>query len=127
MFSKTIFKIAFSYLMLFVAMIIVNHIHDTNSIEQYRYKDMLTTHESTKKNQSCTWQCHSNTAFCKKNHVKYLKNYFNITDPIYFKIINSLKSTGDYQSANVIILVFLLPCISFYFLFRGFESLKNNI
>jgi len=66
--------------------------------------------------EKCSWKCHDDTAFCKTNHVKYAKSYFNQIDPIYFGIINSLKSTGDYRGANILFLVLLIPII-IYFLF----------
>lgn len=126
MLLKNIIKILLIYLTLFIMMVCINHINSNKTKYIYRYKDLITTHESTKNNQKCTWECHNNTGFCKKNHVKYLAKYFSITDPIYFKIINSLKSTGDYQGANVFILVFIIPTLSFYFIIKGIESIKNN-
>ena len=67
----------------------------------------------------CTWICHNDTNYCKKNHVKLAKPYFNKIDPIYFGIINSLKSTGNYGLANIIFLVIVLPLIIYILLVKS--------
>lgn len=67
----------------------------------------------------CTWMCHNNTNYCKDNHVKLAKPYFDKTDLIYFGIIKSLQSTGGYVSANIIILVIILPLIMYILLVKS--------
>lgn len=80
----------------------------------------------------CTWNCHNNTDYCKQNHVKILKDYFEYTDPIYFGIIKLLKSTGNYGMANIVFLVILLPLIMYILLIksinmnRQIKMLKSN-
>ena len=67
----------------------------------------------------CTWMCHNNTNYCKENHVKLAKPYFDKTDPIYDGTIKSLQSTGSYVSANIIILVIILPLIMYILLVKS--------
>ena len=69
--------------------------------------------------EKCTWICHNDTKYCKNNHVKLAKPYFNKIDPIYFGIINSLKSTGYYGLANIIFLVIILPLIIYILLVKS--------
>ena len=67
----------------------------------------------------CTWMCHNNTNYCKENHAKLAKPYFDKTDPIYHGTIKSLQSTGNYVSANIIILVIILPLIMYILLVKS--------
>ena len=85
--------------------------------------------------EECSWICHNNTGYCKKNHVKVLKDYFKYTDPVYFGIINLLKSTGNYGLANIVFLVILFPLIMYILLIKSVDmnrqinmlkSKKNN-
>jgi hypothetical protein len=71
--------------------------------------------------EKCSWQCHEDTNHCKENHVKYAGEYFEFIDPIYFGIINSLKSTGDYGLANIIFLVILFPLFMYFLLIRSID------
>jgi uncharacterized membrane protein YtjA (UPF0391 family) len=76
----------------------------------------------------CTWQCHNATNYCKANHVKVLKPYYNYTDPIYFGIINLLHSTGNYGLANIVFLVILIPFLICYFITKSWQyNLKRKI
>lgn len=62
----------------------------------------------------CTWYCYSNTSYCKKNHVKFLNDYFETTDPIYYGIINLLNAKGtkkSYVFMNLVFLVLGLPIL----------------
>ncbi|MFK7807082.1 MAG: hypothetical protein AB8F74_04695 [Saprospiraceae bacterium] len=68
---------------------------------------------SEKLDEQCSWACHNDTEHCKKHHVKLLNNHFETTDPLYFGIINSMKSTGSYGLANVLIFAILVPMIIF--------------
>ena len=69
--------------------------------------------------EKCTWICHNNTNYCKENHVKLAKPYFDKIDPIYFGIIDSLRSTGNYGLANIIFLVIILPLIMYILLVKS--------
>ena len=44
-------------------------------------------HSSKRIKEKCSWACYFDTNFCKENHVKFAKNYFEKTDPLYFGII----------------------------------------
>ena len=67
----------------------------------------------------CSWSCHNSTTFCKENHVKLAKPYVDKIDPIYFGVIESLKSTGNYGLANVLFLVVLLPLTMYLLLIKS--------
>ncbi|WP_225034696.1 hypothetical protein [Winogradskyella sp. SM1960] len=66
----------------------------------------------------CSWIAHSNTSYCKQHHVKFLKDYFHITDKMYFGVIQVLHSTGNYGAANIVFLVILFPLIMWYALIK---------
>ena len=72
-----------------------------------------------KRKDKCTWICHYNTNYCKKNHVKLASPYFDKIDPIYFGIINSLMRTGGYELANIIFLVIIFPLIMYFSLVKS--------
>ena len=69
----------------------------------------------------CTWICHNNTTYCKAHHVKYLKPFYAITDLFYFGVIGILASTGNYDAANIIFLVFLFPLTIMYFIIKSID------
>ena len=80
----------------------------------------ITAINSVKKSKDkCTWICHNDTNYCKENHVKLATPYFDKIDPIYFGIINSLRSTGDYGLANIIFLVIIFPLIMYFSLVKS--------
>lgn len=74
----------------------------------------------------CNWSCHNNTAYCKTNHVHFLKPYFDIVDPVYFGMIKVLKGTGNYQIANIIFLMFLWPIFMFVLLIKSIDLFIAN-
>jgi hypothetical protein len=76
--------------------------------------------------EKCSWACHNRTAFCKTNHVKYLKPYYGITDNLYFGAIDALASTGFYGVANIIFLVLLFPITILYFVIKSL-NIQDNI
>ena len=71
--------------------------------------------------EKCSWQCHDDTNFCQDNHVKFAGRYFDLIDPIYFGIIDSLKSTGNYGLANIIFLVILFPLFMYFLLIQSVD------
>jgi hypothetical protein len=71
-----------------------------------------------RKTDKCTWAAHNDTNYCKKHHVKYLKNYLEKTDIAYFGVIGLLHATGNYGAANIIFLVILFPLIMWYSLVK---------
>lgn len=101
------------YLLLFlpiIGMILVNeYSRHTTTEKGYQIQEVTAVNSAKKYPQKCSWICHNDTDFCKQNHVKLVTPIFQIIDPIYFGIINSLKSTGNYGLANVVILGVILP------------------
>ncbi len=83
---------------------------------QSERKEKGQINSSQKSTKDCTWACHNDTNHCKENHVKILQPYFKYTDPLYFGIIRSLNSTGDYALANIIFLVLLIPLLILFLL-----------
>ena len=69
----------------------------------------------------CSWNCHNNTAYCIKHHVKMDKAYFKYVDPIYFGIIHLLKATGNYGIANIVFLVVLIPLLIYWLLVKSLD------
>ena len=80
----------------------------------------ITAMNSSKANPGqCTWRCHNDTEYCKEHHVKYLKSGFDITDKLYYGAINVLKAGGNYVLANIILLVIIIPLLTWYLLLRS--------
>ena len=100
-----------------------------NSHNYYGVKAMNSSQKMTGK---CSWACHNNTNFCKENHVKFVKNHFELIDPIYFGIINRLRGTGNYALANILILVILMPLLMWFLIVKSLNiqskinELKRN-
>jgi hypothetical protein len=75
----------------------------------------------------------SNTTYCKRHHVAFMKPYFHFSDPVYFGIIDLLKSSGNYAGANIIFLVLLWPLLMYWLLIKVVKGqartnyLKKNI
>ena len=123
---KPIFRTAIIVLIPFIIMIIVNEFFRSSIKEPPYHKSGFTTINSSKKiSDKCTWSCHNNTAFCKQHHVKFLKNSFSKTDPIYYGEIKLFKSTGNYDLANIAFLVILIPFLIFYFTIKGLSILNE--
>ena len=94
----------------FLIMISINEIVRPSIKENHYLSHNVTAINSVYKiKDRCTWICHNQTIYCKEHHVKFLTNYFYITDKLYFGLIAFLKSTGNYGLANIIILALLLP------------------
>jgi hypothetical protein len=82
----------------------------------------------------CTWLCYKETSnYCKVNHTTFLKPYFKYIDPMYFGIIKSMYSGGNYQLMNVVFLVILIPLLIFGLMVKAIQigyrikALKNNL
>ena len=106
----------------FLIMVMINEFVKSKMKENgFQYKSVTAINSAKANKEKCTWQCHNNTDFCKTYHVKVLKAHFKYTDPIYFGIINSLKSTGNYAWANIIFLVILLPGLMFLLLIKSIK------
>jgi hypothetical protein len=96
-----------------------NHINPHN----HYYKNVKTINPGIRIKNKCTWICHDNTNYCKKYHIKYLKNQLKTTDKFYFGLISSLKKTGNYGLANIIFLVVLIPFSIGYFTIKSITIL----
>ena len=110
----------------FLILIIINELTRSNLKKSaHKYSTIQTINSAEKLTSKCTWVCHQSTQFCKENHVKISEEYTQIIDPIYFGIIQSLKSTGEYGLANLIVFVVLFPLLMFYFLIRILDLQKE--
>lgn len=100
----------------FLLMVVVNESMRFFSPDKnpYIYKGFQGLNSGQVTKTKCTWYCHADTTYCKNNHVKHLKPYFEYTDPIYFGTINALHKTGNYGLANIIFLVILIPLMIWY-------------
>ena len=104
----------------FLIMVLMNEwVRSTIEEDGFHYKGVTAINSAEANKEKCTWQCHNDTDFCKTHHVEVLKTHFKYTDPIYFGIINLLKSTGNYAWANIIFLVILLPGLMFLLLIKS--------
>mgnify|MGYP001601327724 CR=1 FL=1 len=103
-------------------MFMVNEIVRLSNKEKKHTKFGISTINTSKGDvEKCTWKCHDDTNYCKENHVKFLKPYFEYTDPIYFGVIGLLKKTGNYSLANIIFLVILIPFFIWLFLIKSLD------
>jgi len=101
-------------------MTIVNEVvRPTIKEKPYSKYGITAINSVNKSTEKCTWICHNNTTYCKEEHVKYLKNYFAYTDTIYLGIITLLANTGNYDLANIIFLVILLPLLIWLFITKS--------
>ena len=104
----------------FLGMIVINEFVRLNTNEEGYAKQGVTAINTAKKQKDkCTWVCHEITNYCKENHVKLAKPYFDKIDLIYFGIIKSLKKTENYELANIIFLVIILPLIMYILLVKS--------
>jgi hypothetical protein len=100
--------------------------------KKFSIRGVDTANSAAKLPTECTWACHNDTDYCKKHHVKFLKSYFQVVDPIYYGIINGLKSFGDYQLANILFLVLAWPLLMYFLLVKSLllqlkiQKLKKN-
>ena len=103
-----------------IFMIIVNElVRPTVHGAYFSKHDVSTINTDLANTNECTWECHNNTAHCKKHHVKYLKPYFRLTDPLYFGLISALMQTGNYGAANLVFLVLLTPLTIWFFIIKS--------
>ena len=103
----------------YLLMIIINETYRPTIREKpYMLKGITAINSDVRTPDKCTWAAHSDTAYCKQNHVKLHKNHMDITDKIYFGAIGALHSTGNYGAANVIFLVILFPLTMWYSLVK---------
>jgi len=123
-FLRNLLLLVMPYLM----MTAVNEIVRVTSENQpYHIYGVNTINSSFGMKDKCSWRCHNETSFCKENHVGFCKDYLEYTDPIYFGVINLLKSTGNYGLANLVFLVVLFPFLMYVFLVGSMDiQIKIN-
>lgn len=106
----------------FLMMIIINEVVRVTIKEKGYTRRGVTAINSAKRTvKKCTWICHNDTEYCKSNHVKLTAPHFDKIDPVYFGIIHSLKSTGNYKFANILFLVILIPLMLFFLLVKSID------
>lgn len=114
----------------FLLIIVINELSRPEILEKANEDFPTAMNSRIRLKEKCTWECHERTEYCKKNHVKYLTRYFNITDTIYYGTIQMLKggkqSFSFYQITNVVFLVFLIPVMIWYFLAKSL-SIQDQI
>ena len=79
----------------------------------------IAINSSVAKEDRCTWYCHDHTKYCKEHHVKFNKRYFAMTDQVYFGVISLLRSGGNYELANIFILVIVIPLAIWYLIIKS--------
>jgi len=114
----------------FLIMVVVNE-YSRPSLQGYHNSkyDVSGMNPNKPNPHKCTWTGFFDTGYCKRNHVKYLNNYYTWIDPIYFGMINALHNTGNYAAGNLFFLVFLWPAIMYFLLVRIMQlkqKLKNG-
>ena len=106
----------------FLLMIFINEIvRPTIQEEPYSKYGKATMNSVNKNPLECSWICQNETWYCKEYHVKYLKPYYEYTDPVYFGMIGMLKDAGDYALTNIIFLVFLVPGLIWFFVIKSWN------
>lgn len=106
----------------FLIMVLVNEGVRLSQSERFEYFDVPVLNSTEVHQETCTWNCHNNTTYCKKHHVKFAKGHFGWIDPIYFGIIQLLMSTGSYGLANLVFLVVLWPLLMYWLFLRALRN-----
>lgn len=102
-------------------MVIVNECTRIQNKSHFKSKGFTILNTTAPIKNKCSWNCHNNTSYCIKHHIKLTKPYLNFTNPIYFGAIGALMSTGNYGLANILFLVILMPLWMFYFLVKSID------
>ena len=103
----------------FVLMIMVNEIVRFKNNNHYTSHGFTILNPTAPIKDKCTWNCHNNTAYCIKHHIKVIKPFIKFTNTIYFGEINALRSTGNYGLANILLFVIILPIWIYYFIVKS--------
>lgn len=103
----------------YVLMIIINESYRPTIKETpYTAHGVTAINSDIRTLEKCSWAAHNDTSYCKQHHVKFLKNHFYITDIMYFKVIDALRSTGNYGTANIVLLVIIFPLLMWFSLIK---------
>ena len=110
-------------LLAFMVMILINEYSRArwDVKEPYTLSGRKTMNSAEITPDACTWKCHNDTNYCKQHHVKWLKPFMFIIDPLYFLIIRILSATGSYGAANILLLVIMWPLLMCYLLIKPFR------
>ena len=115
-------KILRNIIILFLPYLIIFAVNElvrpTIKVNKYKIYGIKTINSNEKLQEKCTWIGHETTDFCTSNHVKFLKPYLNKTEHLYFGIIDNLHATGNYQYANVFLLVLIFPFVIWFSLIK---------
>lgn len=87
----------------------------------YHYLQQPTLYPAQQHERLCTWACHNHTAFCRSHHVQLLRPWLAYTDVAYFGLINALKRTGNYATANIALLTAGWPLLLWMLLIANVE------
>lgn len=110
----------------FLGMVVLNEVvRVTNTDVGYKQEGFTAINSGKKIKSRCSWACHNDTNFCKRHHVKLVGNYFEYTDPMYFGVIRSLQSTGNYGLANIVFLVVLIPAVIYFLLVKSIDMQRE--
>lgn len=92
-------------------------------VKYHSHRKQTTINSNEKSINSCSWECHNSTIYCKNNHVKINKWMLKITDIPYYTTIDLLKkSKRDYESDNLIYLVFGIPLLVYFMLIKCIDN-----
>ena len=111
------------FLLAYDFLVIANHLEYANQdkepgkgmyIHKHRYAD------------GCGWECFADTRNCLENHDGLPRGLRNAISPAYFGFIYALRSTGNYQGANLLYLAFLWPLILSFLAVKTIKLARNN-
>ena len=107
----------------FFLMVLVNElVRPTLKDKPYQLSGVKAMNSYKAQLNKCSWYCYIETTnHCKKHHVKFARPYFKYIDPIYFGMIKSLHSGGDYRLMNILFLVLLIPLLMFFLLVKSID------
>lgn len=110
-----------------LVVVLVNEISRYTNVVDHAIVNGYKTITSAKADETqCTWKCHYNTNHCKAHHVKFARNHFELTDELYFGVINTLQDSGSYAFANVLIFALIWPLL-LIILFIKILNLKSTL
>jgi hypothetical protein len=122
---RTLLWIALIYLGLFGIMAVVNEtVRSTVPSHKFKYKGIPTIHPKTSLKDRCTWQCHNRDLeyrWCRNNHVKMGPGMLALSEIPYELVVCMLLGMGDYQLANILLLVMFIPTAILWMLVRSIE------
>ena len=114
----------------FLCIVLINEV-SRPTIKEKPFSDYSNAMNSGQKlKNKCSWECHENTSYCKRYHVKLLSPYFSVTDSLYYGVIGVLKNKEDefsfYQIMNVVFLVLGIPLLIWLLLAKSL-SMQDQI